>query len=583
MVTDKLIFVKAWLLLLALAAPAHSAHVKAQLLSSRVSAAPGESFEAGLRLVHAPRWHTYWTNPGDSGLPTTLRWTLPPGWKAGDIRWPAPERIAAPPLTSFGYGGDLFLPLTLTAPETKGPAVLKATADWLECAEICIPGKAELTLKLDVGESKPAAPLPESLIPARDESAAAAARAEDRKVVLALDGRHPHAEFFPDQNAFEGARGPVTVGPARTELTLALNPGAAAPSKLSGVLRRGGLAPVAIELPVTQGGGLARPLLLAFLGGLLLNLMPCVFPVIALKVAGLLQQPGKRHVLAYCAGVIVSFELLAAGLLAARGGGAALGWGFHLQSPPVVAGLALLCVLVGLNLLGLFEVGTRLMGLGGGERGSFASGVFAVVVAAPCTAPFMGAALGWALTRPPLESLAVFASLGAGTAAPYALLASWPGLLKRLPRPGAWMETLKKALSLPMFATAAWLLWVLVRLLSPAAAMDGAWKAWSPEAVAQAREAGKTVFVDFTASWCLSCQVNERVVLSRPEVKAALAKGVALKADWTAKDAAIAEELARHGRSGVPLYIVYPKGGEAVILPELLTPSLVLDALGEKR
>lgn len=580
--TDKLPGVKALLLLLALAAPASAGHVRAELLSSRASAAPGESFAAALRLRHDPGWHTYWLNPGDSGMPTTLKWTLPPGWSASPFAWPAPRRIVVPPLTSFGYGGELFLPLTLTAPQKKGPAVLKARADWLECADICVPGQAELTLRVGVGESRPGASIPKPELPVPQPGAATRALSEEGKVVVRVPGRHPGAEFFPEQALFEGTRGPVSVGPAETELVLPLSPGAQAPERLSGVLRRPGHPPAQVELPVEAGGGLARPLLLAFLGGLLLNLMPCVFPVLSLKVLGLLKQPGRRHVLAYCLGVVLSFELLAAGLIAARAAGASLGWGFHLQSAPVVAALALLCVLVGLNLLGWFEVGTQLMSLGGGERGSFMSGVFAVVVAAPCTAPFMGAALGWALTRPALESLAVFGSLGVGTAAPYAVLASWPALLRRLPRPGAWMETLKKALSVPMFATALWLLWVLARLLAPAPALGAEWKPWSPEAVAEARARKETVFVDFTASWCLTCQVNERVVLARPEVKAALAEAVALKADWTNRDASIAAELARHGRSGVPLYIVYPKGGEAVLLPELLTPSLVLDALGEK-
>lgn len=574
---------KALLLLAALAAPASAGHVRAELLSSRASAAPGESFAAGLRLRHDPGWHTYWLNPGDSGLPTTLKWRLPPGWTASPFAWPAPERIVVGPLTSFGYGGELFLPLTLTAPDKKGPAVLKARAEWLECADICVPGHAELALRVDVGASRPGARLPEAPLPVPAPGAASGARLEGRAVTLALPGRHPGAEFFPEDPGFESGRGPVSVGAAGTELSLPLSPGAKAPARLAGVLRRPGQPPAAVDLPVEAGGGLARPLLLAFLGGLLLNLMPCVFPVLSLKVLGLLKQPGRRHVLAYCLGVVLSFEVLAAGLIAARAAGASLGWGFHLQSAPVVALLALLCVLVGLNLLGVFEVGTRLMAAGGGEHGSFMSGVFAVVVAAPCTAPFMGAALGWALTRPAPESLAVFGSLGLGTAAPYAVLASWPALLRRLPRPGAWMEKLKKALSIPMFATALWLLWVLARLLAPAPALGSDWKPWSSEAVSKGRAEGATVFVDFTASWCLTCQVNERVVLARPEVKAALAKGVALKADWTNRDAAIAAELARHGRSGVPLYIVYPKGGEAVVLPEILTPGLVLDALGERK
>ena len=570
------------LLAVLLASPAHAGAVRAELLASHASVRPGQAFNAGLRLVHKPGWHTYWLNPGDSGLPTRLAWRLPPGWSAAPFEWPAPARIVVPPLTSFGYGGDVVLPLTLTAPATPGKAVLRATADWLECAEICVPGKAELALSVSVGRAER-----ETAHARRLEAVVAAlprpgesveARAVSGAVVLSLSGRHPTAEFIPVDAAFEGGRGPVSVGPARTEITLPLNPGAAVPKELGGILYLDGV-PTLHATPIETTNNI-RYLLFAFLGGLLLNLMPCVFPVLSLKVLGLLQKPGKHDALAYCAGVVVSFELLAAGLLAARAAGASLGWGFHLQSAPVVAALALLCVLLGSNLLGFFEVGTRLMGAGSGQRGAFASGVFAVVVAAPCTAPFMGAALGWALTRPAWETLAVFGALGLGTAAPYALLASWPALLKRLPRPGAWMETLKKALSVPMFATALWLLWVLARLLTPTVA-DKDWKVWSPEAVSHSRAAGKTVFVDFTAAWCLSCQVNERVVLSRSEVRAALARGHAYKADWTNRDAGIAAELARHGRSGVPLYIVYPKGGEAVTLPEILTPQLVLDALGE--
>ena len=339
-----------------------------------------------------------------------------------------------------------------------------------------------------------------------------------------------------------------------------------------------------VSVPLTSGGLAARNLLLAFLGGLLLNLMPCVFPVLALKVAGLLERPGRGHALAYTAGVVTSFLALAGGLLAARAAGASLGWGFQLQSPWVVGALAALFVAIGLNLLGAFEVGTRLMSLGARSGGgSFTSGVFAVVVAAPCTAPFMGAALGWALSRPAWEALTVFAALGLGTAAPYAVLASRPSLLALLPRPGAWMETLKKSLSIPMFTTALWLLWVLWRLVGAPAAVDPLWKVWSPQAVQEARASGKTVFVDFTAAWCLSCQVNERLVLSRPEVVAALGKGLAFKADWTDKDPVIEAELAKHGRAGVPLYIVYPKGGDAVTLPEILTPGLVLETLGEMK
>lgn len=549
---------KVLLLSVLLAAPASAAHVKAALFVS------GE--DAALRLVHDPHWHTYWINPGDSGLATKL--------STGTLEFPAPERIVAGPLTSFGYSGEVHLPARLP----KGVKTVSVT--WLECAEVCIPGKAVLTPKPErhelISEARARLPRP-------DPSAALGASRRGDRVILEIADRHPRAEFFPFVNgAFEGARGGVAVAPTRTELTLLKAPGAPDLEALSGVLVRPGLPPVVVSVPVGSGGAAARNLLLAFLGGLLLNLMPCVFPLIAIKVTSLLERPGRGHALAYTAGVVTTFLALAGGLLAARAAGATFGWGFQLQSPWVVGALAALFVAIGLNLLGFFEVGTRIMALGGRSGGgAFSSGVFAVVVAAPCTAPFMGAALGWALTRPAWEALSVFAALGLGTAAPFAVLASWPSLLAFLPRPGAWMERLKHALSIPMFLTAAWLLWVLWRLLAAPAAVDPLWKVWSPEAVREDRASGKTVFVDFTAAWCLSCQVNERVVLSRPEVKAALGKGVAFKADWTDRDPVIEAELAAHGRAGVPLYIVYPKGGEAVTLPEILTPGLVLETLGE--
>jgi len=541
-----------------LAAPASAAHVKATLF---VSGGVG-----ALRLVHDPHWHTYWVNPGDSGLATKLT--------PGVLEFPAPERIVAGPLTSFGYSGEVALPARIP----KG--VKRFTATWLECAEVCVPGKAVLTPRAERHELVSEA---WERIPQMDTSAALGASRRGDRVILELAGRHPLAEFFPAApGAFEGARGAVMVAPTRTELTLTKAPGAPDLEALSGLLVRPGLTPVMVSVPIASGGVAARNLLLAFLGGLLLNLMPCVFPVLALKVTGLLERPGRGHALAYTAGVVTSFLALAGGLLAARAAGASLGWGFQLQSPWVVGALAALFVAIGLNLLGLFEVGTRLMSLGARSGGgSFSSGVFAVVVAAPCTAPFMGAALGWALSRPAWEALTVFAALGLGTAAPYAVLASRPALLDRLPRPGAWMETLKKLLSVPMFTTAAWLLWVLWHLVATPVSVDPLWKTWSPEAVQEARASGKTVFVDFTAAWCLSCQVNERLVLSRPEIKAALAKGLAFKADWTDKDPVIEAELARHGRVGVPLYIVYPKGGEPVTLPEILAPGLVLETLGE--
>lgn len=554
---------KALVLAMLLAVPAsakEAGHVQASLLVS------GD--DAALRLVHDPHWHTYWLNPGDSGLATKL--------STGTIDWPVPERVVLGPLTSFGYSGDVLFPVNLP----KGTKRL--TVDWLECAEICIPGRAVLTAQKAKPEGLAAA---RAALPRPDATAALNAVRDGDTVILELAGRHPLAEFFPaEPGAFEGARGAVAVSPARTEITLMKAGGASDIKSLRGVLVRPGQPPVWTETPVTSGGAAARNLLLAFLGGLLLNLMPCVFPVLAIKVTTLLDRPGRGHALAYTAGVVTTFLALAAGLLIARAAGASLGWGFQLQSPWVVGAMAALFIAIGLNLLGVFEVGTRLMSVGNRSGGgSFSSGVFAVIVAAPCTAPFMGAAVGWALGRPAWEALAVFTALGLGTAAPYAILASFPSLLQFLPRPGAWMERLKHALSIPMFLTAAWLLWVLWRLLAAPAGPDALWKTWSPEAVAEARATGKTVFVDFTAAWCLSCQVNERVVLARPEVVRALEKGFAFKADWTDRNAIIRAELAMHGRAGVPLYIVYPKGGEPVTLPEILTPGLVLETLGERQ
>ena len=307
--------------------------------------------------------------------------------------------------------------------------------------------------------------------------------------------------------------------------------------------------------------------------------MPCVFPVLH-QGAGLIEREAgaARPTRSPHGRVVTSFLALAGGLLAARAAGASLGWGFQLQSPWVVGAMAALFIAIGLNLLGVFEVGTKLMSLGAHSGGgSFSSGVFAVVVAAPCTAPFMGAALGWALTRPAWEALMIFAMLGLGTAAPYAVLASWPAFQAAAPRR---VDDNFEEYSVGAYVHHGRLL--SRDLLAAPAAHDPLWKTWSPEAVQEARAAGQTVFVDFTAAWCLSCQVNERLVLSRPEVVAALEKGAAFKADWTDKNAVFETELARHGRVGVPLYIVYPKGGEAVTLPEILTPGLVLETLGEK-
>jgi len=592
-------------LLALVSSPAQAGHVEASLISARASVRPGESFPAGLKLKLKDGWHVYWRNPGDAGLSPALAWQLPAGWSAAPLDWPVPVRLEMPPLTNFGYSGEVILPLTLSVPPGALPgtrARLRAKAEWLECREICEPGAADLALTASVEKNSresagDAAAIAASFasIPLPVPGAAAGASLDGDGVRLRLEGRHPLAEFFPaEANTFKNARSAVSVSPLETEIALKPAAGAEIPARVEGVLLRPGFPPARISVPVRAGGAAARFLMLAFLGGLLLNLMPCVLPVLTFKALGLLNRKdyhpsrARREALAYAAGVVLSCEALAVALLIARRAGQTMGWGTQFQSPWLVAALAGLFIFAGLSLLGVFEFGARWMGVGSGlsarqgKIGAFFSGVFAMAAGAPCTAPFMGATLGWAVTRPAGEALAVFGALGLGAAAPYACLSSWPALIRHLPRPGNWMVLLKKLLAVPLFATAFWLLWVLWQLLAATpVSQDAVWRPWSPEAVAQARASGKTVIVDFTAAWCLSCQVNERTALAAPQVRAALSRAdvSAFRADWTNRDKSIEAELAGYGRSGVPLYVVHPGGGPAVLLPELLTPGLVLDAL----
>jgi len=592
-------------LLALFSSPAQAGHVEASLISARAAVRPGESFQAGLKLKLRDGWHVYWRNPGDAGLSPALAWRLPAGWSASPLDWPVPVRLEMPPLTNFGYSGEVILPLTLSVPPGALPgtrARLRAKAEWLECREICEPGAADLALTASVEKNSresagDAAAIAASFasIPLPVPGAAAGASLDGDGVRLRLEGRHPLAEFFPaEANTFKNARSAVSVSPLETEIALKPAAGAEIPARVEGVLLRPGFPPARISVPVRAGGAAARFLMLAFLGGLLLNLMPCVLPVLTFKALGLLNRKdyhpsrARREALAYAAGVVLSCEALAVALLIARRAGQTMGWGTQFQSPWLVAALAGLFIFAGLSLLGVFEFGARWMGVGSGlsarqgKIGAFFSGVFAMAAGAPCTAPFMGATLGWAVTRPAGEALAVFGALGLGAAAPYACLSSWPALIRHLPRPGNWMVLLKKLLAVPLFATALWLLWVLWQLLAAAPLrQDAVWRPWSPEAVAQARASGKTVIVDFTAAWCLSCQVNERTALAAPQVRAALSRAdvSAFRADWTNRDKSIEAELAGYGRSGVPLYVVHPGGGPAVLLPELLTPGLVLDAL----
>ena len=683
--------------LLALAAP--GAEVKTpQVRATLVAHAPegvaaGKPLWLGLKIEHAPHWHTYWKNPGDSGLPTTLAWTLPAGVAAGEIQWPTPARLPIGPLMNFGYEGTLLLPVPVTVPAGfKGDTLaVKLRADWLVCKDVCIPegGDFAIDVPANAATSGDAAlfAAAQRALPAAAGTQASAA-VEGNELVLRVAGlpaawQGKELGFLPETpGVINNAAKPVAswsgntwtarvpLDPQRSESPTAI------PAVLIGNGMEAGLqlqvavttpwpktAAPAAPLPslgdaqVTTPApdlGLALALLFALGGGLLLNLMPCVFPVLSLKVLGFASHANDRRGLlagglAYTAGVMLSFVALAGLLLALRAGGEQLGWGFQLQSPAVVAALAALFTLIGLNLAGVFEFGSVLPSSWAAARArhpmadSFLTGVLAVAVASPCTAPFMGAALGAALTWPALQALAVFAALGLGMALPYLAASAWPALARRMPRPGAWMAHFKTLMAFPMFATVVWLVWVLgvqvgvggmvallglllalafvawalgsptlsgkarggfgaVALLLMAAALfwaapslrqeavassssptvgDG-WEPWSTERVAQAQAAGQPVFVDFTAAWCVTCQFNKRTTLATDEVKTALREKnvLLLRADWTRRDPAITAELARLGRSGVPVYALYTPGAAGPrLLSEILSVAEVTGAV----
>jgi len=670
--------------------------VKAELVAHAPEGLePGKPVWLGLAITHKPHWHTYWKNPGDSGLPTNLTWELPAGVTAGEIQWPAPQRLPVGPLVNYGYEDRVLLavPLTLGADFKATALKVKLHADWLVCREVCIPESGDFSLSLPTAAATAGdAALFEQARAAQPQALAGqvAAKLEggNKTLVLNIDGlpaawRGRELQAFPEEaGVFDHAAAPtqqwqgerlqlaLPVSEQRsespTQLHVVLRP-AGEPAVRVGYALAGawpataGAAPAPALQPVTPAtapadASLLLSLLLAFAGGLLLNLMPCVFPVLSLKVLGFAQHGQQRGALlagglAYTAGVVLSFLALAGLLLSLRAGGAQLGWGFQLQSPLFVAGLALLFGVLGLNLLGVFEIRAVLPGNLAGVRvanpvlDNALTGVLAVAVASPCTAPFMGAALGAALTLPTWAALAVFGALGLGMAAPYLAASLWPGLARVLPRPGAWMRHFKILMAFPMFATVIWLLWVLglqvgvdgaIALLglllalafaawvfgahdmkargrallgglallvlagtawwawpalhepAPAAATavggehGEGWQPWSADKVAAAQAEGRTVLVDFTAAWCVTCQFNKRGTLADAQLVADMAAKnvVLLRADWTRRDAAISQELGRLGRSGVPVYAVYKPGAAAPqLLPEILSVALLREAL----
>jgi DsbC/DsbD-like thiol-disulfide interchange protein len=571
--------------------------IEAELVSERSSMVPGEPITVALRLKAIPGWHTYWRNPGDSGEPTRIEWRLPPGFSAGDIEWPVPVRIPVGPLMNYGYKGEVLLLTRIVVPANleQKTATLRAKANWLVCEVQCLQQEGELALTLPVARSaapdarwgKPIAAARERLPVPAPVQWSFSARAEEGGASLAVvpppGVELKEAFFLPfDEGKIEPAA-PQSLSKDGNAYRLAL-PGAAQPvgafERASGIL----VSPersLAIDVPVVARFadlGLAVALAFAFAGGLILNLMPCVLPVLSIKALSF-QEARLKEGLLYALGVLASFWVLAGALIALRALGSQLGWGFQLQSPIAVALLAALFLVLALNLSGLFEFR---FALAGGPSGHFFSGVLAVVVASPCTAPFMGAALGYAVFESGWRAFAVFTALGLGMALPYAALAASPGWRRYLPRPGPWMPRLKRWLAVPLYATVLWLAWVFAQQVwTPGNATDDAWEPYSAQKVAALQAAGKPVFIDFTAAWCVTCQVNERVVLARDDVREAFrSRGVTLvRADWTRRDPEIARALADIGRSGVPAYVLYRPGRAPIVLPELLTPERVREAL----
>jgi len=653
--------------------------IRAEVLAEYATVAPGQSMWVVLAFTIKPHWHTYWRTPGDSGLPPEIRWTLPEGITAGPLQWPAPERIPYGDLMNFGYSDQVMMPMEFKVASTVAPGdlTLQADATWLVCADVCIPEEGSFTLPMTIGA-------------ANKESAAApvitAARAQlpqpapwpakftrkDKALTLSIDTgeeKITDAVFFPYEEGVIANAAPQKFRADGDAVTLRMTAGEAAPSaEIAGlvVLTKGTervgytLAAPIVAGPAEIGAAesAALPLILAvalaFVGGIILNVMPCVLPVLVMKALSFMSRGTvdaaalRRDGLAYTAGVLVTFGALVGLLLGLRAAGDAVGWGFQLQSPPFVAGLAYVMLVLGLNLSGVFNIGGN-FGVGqelasrGGMTGSFFTGLLAVVVATPCTAPFMGTAIGFAMTQSPLEAVLIFEALGLGLAFPYLVLSFAPGVARRLPKPGVWMDRVKQVLAFPLYAAAAWLIWVIAQQLDStglAAALAGlvlvgfaAWmwgtaqktftgaRTWiaagaaiallltaaltaelknhpvqvrtaghtdglsepySAARLAALRAEGRPVFVDFTAAWCITCKVNERVALSKPEVEAAFKRGnvAYLIGDWTNRNAEISAALRAVGRDGVPLYLFYPPGGaEPRILPQVLTPAIVIAAV----
>lgn len=695
--TFSLYLLLAWLSpFFAIANPVQSDHIELELIAEVDSIQLGRPFWVGLRLIPDEHWKTYWRNPGGTGLPTRIEWRLPEGTRAGKIHWPYPERFEIQGVTSYGYAGEVILLTQIRSAEAvhAGDILsLGASASWLVCYQECIPGSAELVLELPVKNAPPQlntrwAPVFAAVrdrLPDEAHGWDASFVIEDNRLHLEVHARQvvsadaEEVAFFPYQQNLVSyaARQEANWTPSR--LSLKQQTGdqlTTIPDTISGVIvvtrAAGQKSAYAVDFSLEEQPALSERgewgrlpdsnellyvIILAMAGGLLLNLMPCVFPVLSLKAIGLMEaahishQAQRLHGLAYTLGVMVFFCAVAGILYLLKAGGASIGWGFQLQTPWFVALLAYLLFILGLSFSGVLEFGSRFMGVGeslmyrGGYLGSFFTGALAAIVASPCTAPFMGTAIAFAIAQPPLYSLLVFLALGLGMALPFLLIAFVPRLGHILPKPGPWMGIFKQVMAFPLYLTTIWLLWVLGRQTSvtgmaivlvgmvlllfaiwlrhlrsqpkgrwrqvnmvltvaatvsafailampvleapesagAAAAKGDFWEPYSEARLAELRTQGRPVFVNMTADWCITCIVNERVALSLPRVRQSFKENniVPLQGNWTNREPEITRFLEAFGRSGVPLYVLYPPGSDAepVVLPQWLGPMTIMDAL----
>jgi thiol:disulfide interchange protein len=549
-------------------------------------------------------------NPGDSGAAPKIKWAAEDA-EVGALAWPVPERIPVSGLTNFGYAEQVVLPFPARSTGHAQFVKVEARLEWLVCKVECVPGFGHLTLRLPVTRSVKSVDsdaIDAYLKRAPLEAGGPSVRTleiegDEADIEIKGVGSWKEVHFFPTEAQLITTRAPsVRVNGPDVVLSLTLNPNRPAERKLTSAVvagvdetgtSRAFTVPLALAIPAASW---VTALLFALLGGVILNLMPCVFPVLSIKVLSFLgPEKDLRHLRragwAYSAGVVVSFLALGAVLLLLRAAGQSLGWGFQMQSPGFVAFLLALFFAIGLNLLGVFEVGNILTRLrlprsletGTSPSAAFATGVLATVVATPCTAPFMGAAIGSTLHQSAGMALGVFGALGVGMALPFLALSYWTGLLEKLPRPGAWMITLRKWLAVPIFMTVAWLAWVLAQQLVPSKEpANRNWAAFDGEKIAALKREKKPYFIDFTASWCITCQVNKRAVLDTDEIQNLFrAKGISLfRADWTSYDPVITQALAERGRNSLPVYVYFnPLANSEQKLPELLTKTLIHDLL----